>query len=110
VLAPGRSKREGNPDWQAPKFEPSAGFWNSVEKRLGISKLQSKGEVMQLTIQDWAAIDAAQRACNELVEVVKPRGRLSECKARGEVSSRAKWLLTALGKLREELRPAPERK
>lgn len=56
-----------------------------------------------LSVPELQVIERAKRACGDLIDLARPRGRIAECKARPNVSSRAKWLLGALAKLEAEL-------
>jgi hypothetical protein len=62
--------------------------------------------VKTLNVQEIAVIERAKAACHELVNLARPLGPLAGVKARGFVSSRAKWLLNEINKLELELAPA----
>jgi hypothetical protein len=56
-----------------------------------------------LTVPELQVIERARKACGDLIDLARPRGRIAECKARPNVSSRAKWLLNEIKKLEAEL-------
>jgi hypothetical protein len=62
--------------------------------------------VKTLNVQEIAVVERVKAACNELVNLARPLGPIAGVKARGFVSSRAKWLLNEVNKLELELASA----
>jgi hypothetical protein len=58
----------------------------------------------RIHVEDLATIEAVRKNVARLVEAMRPRGPFAAWKQRHIVSSRGKWLLTAVDKLMVEMR------